>query len=193
MIKGQKGFGLPELIIVLLVISILVVLALPKITASRRVSRFSGIKRQIETSLNEAGKSAVSQRKAITFRYDDANKRIIIYGGSFGVLDDVNNQKTNLANSGLPPDEIIYGLPSGASTGALGDKFVMTALAANIAEITFQPDGSVVDEENNPVNKVLFFYNAKNKKDTAFAVSVSGAGGKAKIWRYSKGVNAFVE
>ncbi len=93
-IKNQKGFSLPELLIVLLIISILVVLALPQITASRRLLRFSGIQRQLGTSLNEARQNAMSQRKAVTFRYDDANKRIIIYGGSFGALGDAKNQKT---------------------------------------------------------------------------------------------------
>jgi len=192
-IKNQKGFSLPELLIVLLIISILVVLALPQITASRRLLRFSGIQRQLGTSLNEARQNAMSQRKVVTFRYDDANKRIIIYGGSFGALGDAKNQKTDFATSGLLPGEIVYGRPSGASAAALGDSSDMTALSGNAVDITFQTDGSVVDASNNPVNKALFFYDKKSKKDGAFAVSVLGAGGRTKVWRYSKGANIYVE
>ena len=184
---------MPELVIVLLVISILVVLALPQINASRRLFRFSGVQRQINSSLNEARQNAMSQRKAITFRYDDANKRIIIYGGTFGALGEAKNQKTDFANSGLLLSEIIYGRPAGVAAAALGDSSNMTALAAGVVDITFQPDGSVLDASNNPVNKALFFYDAKSKKDTAFAISVLGAGGRTKVWRYSKGVNAYVE
>lgn len=192
-LKNQKGFSLPELIIVLLIIAILVVLALPQITASRRLFRFSGIQRQIATSLNETRQHAMSQRQPVTFRYDDANKRAIIYGGTFGVLGDAKNQKTDFATSGLLSNEIVYGRPAGVAATALGDSSDMTALSAGVVDITFQPDGSVTDASNNPVNKALFFYDAKSKKDTAFAVSVLGAGGRTKIWRYSKGVNAYVE
>jgi prepilin-type N-terminal cleavage/methylation domain-containing protein len=192
-IKNQKGFSLPELIIVLLIIAILVVLALPQITASRRLLRFSAMQRQVATALNETRQHAMSQRNAVTFRYDDASKRIIIYGGSFGVFGDAKNQKTDFATSGLVPGEIVYGRPSGASAAALGDSSNMTELSAGFVDITFQSDGSVVDAGNNPVNKALFFYDVKSKKDTAFAVSVLGAGGRTKIWRYSKGVDAYVE
>jgi prepilin-type N-terminal cleavage/methylation domain-containing protein len=192
-IKNQKGFSLPEIIIVLLIIAILVVLALPQITASRRLFRFSAVQRQISTSLNETRQNAMSQRNPVTFRYDDVNKQIVIYGGGFGVLGDVKNQKTKFATSGLLPTEIIYGRPPGASTAALGDSSNMTALTSQFVDITFQPDGSVIDTSGNPVNKALFFYDSKSKLDGAFAVSVLGAGGRTKVWRYSKGVNAYVE
>jgi prepilin-type N-terminal cleavage/methylation domain-containing protein len=192
-LHGQKGFSLPEILIVLLIIAILVVLALPQITTSRRLFRFSGVQRQIATSLNEARQNAMSQRAAITFRYDDANKRTIIYGGGFGVLGDAKNQKIDFANSGLAASEIVYGRPTGVSTSALGDTSNMTDLTANVVDITFQPDGSVTDASNNPVNKALFFYDNKSKKETAFAISILGAGGRTKIWRYSKGVDAYVE
>jgi hypothetical protein len=148
---------------------------------------------QVATALNETRQHAMSQRNAVTFRYDDASKRIIIYGGSFGVFGDAKNQKTDFATSGLVPGEIVYGRPSGASAAALGDSSNMTELSTGFVDITFQPDGSVVDVGNNPVNKALFFYDVKSKKDTAFAVSVLGAGGRTKIWRYSKGVDAYVE
>ena len=135
----------------------------------------------------------MSQRAPVTFRYDDANKRIIIYGGKFGALGDLGNQKTDFANTGLLPGEINYGRPSGASTAALGDGSNMNALTAGVVDITFQADGSVVDASNNPINKALFFFDSKSQKDTAFAISVLGAGGRTKVWRYSKGINAYVE
>ena len=58
-IKNQKGVSLPEVLIVLFIIAILVVLALPQITASRRMFLFSGIQRQVSTSLNEARQNAM--------------------------------------------------------------------------------------------------------------------------------------
>jgi Tfp pilus assembly protein FimT len=191
--KSQQGVGLAELLIVLLVISIIVVLALPQIMASRRLFRFSGMQRQLVASLRDTRQEAMSQRTPITFRYDDINKRIVLYGGGFGALGAVRNRVLVLATDGLAPSEVIYGRPANAPVAALGDGSNVTAPAAGGVEIQFQPDGSVIDASNNPQNKALFFYNSKNPGETAFAVSVLGAGGRVKIWRYSPGVNSYVE
>ena len=193
--KGQQGVGLPELLIVVLVISIIVVMALPQIIASRRLSRFSEMQSQLVASLRDTRQEAMSQRTPITLRYDDINKRIVIYGGSFGVSGDGRNRVLAVATDGLAPTEVIYGRPvnAPAAAAALGDGSIVTPLTAGGVEVQFQPDGSVIDGGKKPQNKALFFYNSKNPGETAFAVSVLGAGGRAKLWRYSPGVNAYVE
>ncbi len=193
LLRKSKGFSLPELLIVLLVVAIIVVLALPQIISSRSLFRFSGIQEQISASLIEARQEAVSQRRPITLRYDDANKRLITYGGSFGDLGDANNKIIALSGSGLSPNEIRYGRPNGVPTSALGDTTNMTEIAQSKVDITFQTDGSVIDASNNPQNNALFFYHSTYNKDAAFAVSILGTGGRIKVWRYSKAVNAYVE
>jgi prepilin-type N-terminal cleavage/methylation domain-containing protein len=192
-LQRQRGVSMPELLIVFFVIAILVVLALPQLISSRRAFRFSGFQRQLVASLREARQEAMSQRTAITFRYDDANKKIVVYGGSFGTLGNTKNRFVSIAGEGLQPGEVIYGRPAGAPVSALADSATLTSLSANAVEVKFQADGSVVDASDVPINKALFFYNSKNPAETAFAVSVLGAGGRAKIWRYSQGVNAYVE
>lgn len=192
-LKKQKGFSLPELLIVMLIIAILCVLALPQINASRRAFRFSGLKRQVAAALTEARQQAMSQRKAITLRYKNSAKEIVTYGGSFGTLDDSKNKIERLYGSGITKDEIKYGRPSGVSNAALDDKTDLTGLSGGVVEVTFQPDGSVLNGAGNPENKALFFYHDKYKKEMAFAISVLGAGGRVKIWRYSQGVNKYVE
>ena len=193
LLRNEKGFSLPELIVVLLIAGIILVLALPQIISSRRLMKFSSIQRQVASTLTETRQEAMSQRRAVTFRYDDAIKRITIHGGSFGVLGDVKNKTVELAGFGVDASEIIYGRPTGVPTSALSDTTNLTSLTANIVSVTFQPDGSVIDASNNPNNKALFFYNTKNPSDTAFAVSVLGAGGRVKIWRYKQNVNLYVE
>lgn len=189
----QSGVSMPELLIVFFVIAILIVLALPQLISSRRAFRFSGMQRQLVSSLREARQEAMSQRTPITFRYDDTDKKIVVYGGSFGALGNQKNRLVTVAGEGLQPGEVIYGRPPGAPVAALADSANLTSLSAGAVEIVFQADGSVVDASDVPVNKALFFYNSKNPSDTAFAVSVLGAGGRAKVWRYSRGVNAYVE
>jgi len=191
-IQKQKGFSLPELIVVLFVIAILLVLALPQVISSRRLFRFSGFQRQITTSLREARQEPMSQHKPITFRYDNTSKYIVTFGGDFGALGDVKNV-VSLAGSGVEADDVKYGRPSGVPTSALSDTTNQTNLSSNAVEITFQPDGSVIDASSNPQNQALFFYHDKYRLDTAFAVSIFGAGGRIKVWRYSRGVNSYVE
>lgn len=192
-LNRQSGVSLPELVIVFFIIAILVVLALPQLISSRRLLRFSGMQRQVVSSLREARQEAMSQRAPVTFRYDDADKKIVIYGGSLGALGNAKNRFVTVAGEGLQPSEVVYGRPAGAPSSALADSANMTSLSTNAVEITFQADGSVVDASDIPINKALFFYNSKNPAGTAFAVSVLGAGGRVKVWRYSQGVNAYVE
>jgi len=192
-INGQKGFSLPELLVVLLILAILVVLALPQVISSRRHFRFSGMQRQIAASLSDARQESMSQRQAVTFRYDDAVKQAIIYGGSFGVLGDAKNRSIVLADSGIEPDELTYGRPGGAQTSALSDTSNLTPLTGNAVEIKFQPDGSVVDAADIPKSHAVFFYHNKYPDDMAFAISVLGAGGRIKVWRYNKNLQLYVE
>lgn len=191
--KKQQGFSLPELVVVLLVIAIITVLALPQIISSTRLFRFNGFQRQVTASLREARQAAMSQRKAVTLRYDHNKMQLITYGGSFGSLGDSKNQIYEITGNGVGKDELKYGRPGGAPTTALSDSTNLTALDSNAVDITFQPDGSVVDASNNPVNKALFFYHGKYPQDTAFAVSILGAGGRVKVWRYSQGAKVYVE
>ena len=192
-LNKQKGFSLPELLVVLLVVAIILVLALPQIISSRRLFRFTGYQRQFTTSLREARQEAMSQRKPVTFRYDNNDKSLVTYGGKFGALGDAKNLVVPLSGSGVESSDVKYGRPTGVPTSALSDTTNLTNLSSNAVEITFQPDGSVLDASNNPQNLAMFFYHDKYRLDTAFAVSVLGAGGRIKVWRYSRGVNSYVE
>ncbi len=184
---------MPELLIVLIIIAILAVIALPQIIASRRAFRFSGMQRQVAATLNEARQEAMTERAPVTARYQDSDKTIVIYGGKFGAAGAGANRVEQLSGAGVSQGEIIYGRPSGISTGALADGTNVTAISGGKVEITFQADGAVVDASNNPDNRALFFYDSYSPSKTAFAVSVLGAAGRIKLWRYSAGVNSYVE
>jgi len=192
-IHSQRGFSLPEMVIVLLVLAILITLALPQIMSGRRLFMFSSMQRQMASSLTQARQDAMSERLAVTFRYDNANKRMILFGGKYGAFGDQRNLVQEMSGSGVNGYDIIFGRPGNASTQALGDGTNLSNLTDNKLDITFLPDGSVRDANNNPVNKTMFFYHDKHAADTAFAVSVLGAGGRTKVWRYNKQTNRYVE
>lgn len=135
----------------------------------------------------------MSQRKAITYRYDDRTKQLTVYGGNFGTHGESNNKVIELTGFGVDAVDIKYGRPGGVTAAALADTTNLTQSTSSLVELTFQPDGSVVDARNNAQNHALFFFHNKYKKDAAFAVSILGAGGRVKLWRYSKNIDAYVE
>lgn len=120
-----------------------------------------------------------------------------------------------LAQGGLVASELNFGIPTPATglpagapalpTGPLADGASMTPLSLSGAlNITFQANGSVVDpagipvtgiplEEVAPLSKAMFIFNSKAAQGTASAISVLGATGRVKIWRYDLSVNQYVE
>ncbi len=126
----------------------------------------------------------------------------------------------SLIQGGLTASEISYGiptamtgLPAGAPTiptGALGDGISMTALDANSRfNVTFQTDGSVINpagiptaatppagiavSQGIPMDQAIFIFNNKAAQGTASAISVLGASGRVKVWRYTVNGNQYAE
>ena len=111
----------------------------------------------------------------------------------------------SLAQGGIAASEIDFGIPAGLSTTNLGDGVVVTGTDGHSSldgngtfNVTFQADGSVVDKVASgipaaglevsqciPWDQVLLIYNNKAPKSTAAAISVLGASGRIKIWRYN--------
>jgi prepilin-type N-terminal cleavage/methylation domain-containing protein len=181
---------------------------------NRQISTQLRFARQLAMSQREATPTGPLRRVAFTFQYDDVLKEIRIIGpipaGTTALIDpDYPNNpgsrvvdKASLTEGGLPAAEIVYGIPDGTElpagapiipTGALGDGVSMTALSNNKINITFQPDGTVIDAANSPLNRAMYFYNKTVAQDTASAISVLGASGRVKVWRYGSYANTFAE
>jgi hypothetical protein len=157
----------------------------------------------------------MSTRSAYTFQYDHTNKSIRIIGpiprGAAAIADlsYPNNAGSSviltvpLTQSGLLASEFIEGIPTTATglpagsptipTGPLGDGVSRTSLSSGFLNVTFQPDGGVIDSAGAPANKALFFFNNKAAQQTASAISIIGASGRIKIWRYTTNGNAYAE
>jgi hypothetical protein len=148
----------------------------------------------------------MSQRQAFTFQYNNTTKEISIIDhnsnlGSAMLVDPSYPNTalsqivstTPLANDPLLSSEITYGIPTGAPGGALADGISMTALFNSQINITFQPDGSVIDGAGNPAGRAMFIYNNRAAQATATAISVIGASGRVKIWRYDTVANVYAE
>jgi Tfp pilus assembly protein FimT len=215
--RDEAGVGIVEVSIVLAIILIICAIALPNLLSSRRMIRSASMPREAMAQLRMARQLAMSQRVVYTWRYDDASKQIsVINNGeslitydlptdamvelpgnpaaSANVVPDVTITMAPLTSLGLASSEITYGRPSGAPTGPLDDGTTMTALpASRQINIVFQPNGSVVDAQNNPVNRTFFIYNSQIPSTSAYAVSVLGTTGRIKLWRFDSVANKYVE
>lgn len=214
--RSDGGRSIIETLIVVTIAAILTSIALPQMISARRLLRSANLPREIAAQLRFARQQAMSQRQATTFQYDDSTKQITIFDHN-----NVGNSNSScnmsgtavlaasgfpntactttlmtipLAGSGgLPTSELSYGIPSAITATTLDDNTTITALSSGKVTITFQSDGTVVDANNNATNRTLFFYNNKVSTQTASAVSVLGASGRIKVWRYDFSANKFSE
>lgn len=189
----DDGFSLLELIIVLLIVAIIAVFALPQIISSSRLFSFAGMQRQIAASLLDARQDAISQRKPITFEYDEANHLLTTFGGKYGAKGAGTNKIFQMPDGASNSGALKYGRPAGVTPAALDDGSDLTNLISGTLSITFQGDGSVRDASDNPADNALFFYHGSYGKDAAFAVSILGMSGRIKVWRYSVADGKYVE
>lgn len=208
----SAGFSIVELCIVAGLATILTAIALPQMISQRRLLRSIAITREVMTQMRYARQLAMSQsgatptgtlrRVAFTFQYDDTTKQIKVIGpipAGPAALGAGNNYPNNagssvvatvsLSQGGVASTHISTGIPAGLPGGPTAvDGLGGVDLAGGKLNVTFQPDGSVIDTNNNPVESALFIYNNQASKATASAITVRGTSGRVKIWRYT--VNA---
>jgi len=214
--RSQSGRSMVETLAVVAIASLLTAMAVPQLLNARRLIRSNALPREIATQLRFTRQQAMTQRQAFTFQYDDSSKTIKVFDHNN------NNNATSgcnitgtavLSASGYPntacsttvltvplatgpiaPADLSYGIPTGINANStLDDGNTMTALTGTVVNITFQPDGTVVDSTGAYAKPTLFFYNAQIPTQTAVAVSVLGAAGRIKVWRYSTSATKYAE
>jgi len=216
--RSQSGRSLIETLAVVAIAALLTTMAVPQMMNARRLLRSNQLPREIATQLRFARQQAMTQRQAFTFQYDNSTKTIKIFDHNnnnnatsgcnitgTAVLSASGYPNTScsttvltmpLATGPIAPADLIYGVPSGINanaTTALDDGNTMTALTGTVVNITFQPDGTVLTAAGAYAKPTLFFYNTQIPTQTAVAISVLGAAGRIKVWRYSTSASKYAE
>ena len=212
---SQNGRSVLETLIVITIGAIIVSASVPQLLKARRLIRSTTLSREVVNQLRVARQQALSQRQAVTFQYNDATKSIAIFDHNNtnnsnsacnmtgpSVLSASGYPNTSctttiltvpLTGSVVPPADLTYGVPSGITNTTLADTTTPTLLSGGVINITFQSDGSVVDATGNYVNRAMFLYNNQIPNETATAISILGASGRVKLWRYSASASQFTE
>lgn len=201
-----RGFSLMELIVVCAIMAIVSVIAIPQLVGMRRNMRSAAGPIEIKAQLRYARQLAMSKQRAVTFQYrtDTAEIKVIQHAG-FGpaVLSDASYPLTaghkvlrtsSLAAGGTAATrEVAYGFPANVTAAPFGDTTTLTAPVNNRVNITFQPSGAIVDANGATANFALVLHHPDHPSTTARAVTVLGASGRVKVWRYNEDDQAFVE
>ena len=214
--QDQTGRSIIETVVVVTILAVLTSLGVPQMLSARRLTRSTALPTEVATQLRYTRQQAMSQAQAFTFQYDNSNKTVKIFDhNNFmnataacnmtgkNVLGQAGFPATACttvaltiplaSGAGLPASEVSYGIPTGISVSTLDDGNAMTSLSGTLVNITFLPDGTAIDAAGNYANPALFFYNNVVPNQTASAVSVLGAAGRIKVWRYSTSANKYTE
>jgi len=214
----DEGRSIVETLIVVAIIALLTSAALPQMISARRLLRSSALPREIATQLRFARQTAMSQRQAVTFQYDNTTKTVRIFDhnnvNNVNAACNISGQQVLTAagypntsctttlltlplatGTGLPASEVSYGIPSGISATTLDDGNTLTALSGtpSSVNVTFQSDGSVINSTGAYARPTLFFYNNQAANQTACAISILGGAGRIKVWRYSTSASKYAE
>jgi Tfp pilus assembly protein FimT len=212
----ETGRSMIETLIVVAIVALLTALAVPQMISSRRLTRSAALPTEVATQLRYTRQQAMSQAQAFTFQYDDSNKTVTIFdhNNSNNATAACNIPGKNVfsqsgfpstactttvltlkvaSGAGLPASELSYGIPASITNTTLDDGNTMTSLAGTVVNITFLSDGTAIDAAGNFARPTLFFYNNLVPMQTSCAVSILGAAGRIKVWRYSTSASKYVE
>lgn len=95
-LKSQKGFSVPELLIVFLIATILCVLAIPQLSASLKLNRINTLNAAIATKLAEARIQAIKRNSQVSLKINFQNRRIWIEAGGAQIGGSENYTSENI-------------------------------------------------------------------------------------------------
>jgi prepilin-type N-terminal cleavage/methylation domain-containing protein len=174
--RSQRGFSLLEIMAVLAIMGIVGGMATASMTSSRRAMQGDGAMRLLMGELALAREMAVTQRRDMQIKFVGTNWVQVIrqeIPAGTKVLESVyfegNVQFALIPGIGDTPDG--FGTANGVAFGLT-------------QSLTFNTEGTLVDDAGNPINGTVFLSIA-NIKQSQRAVTVMGSTGRVRGYKWT--------
>lgn len=174
--RSQSGFSLVEIVLTVAILAVMFGLAAGVTMSAVNATRADGSTVAVLNILDLARTQATSERREMQLVFTLPNKieifRVEVPAGTTLVTTRIlENQQEFLKFTGVPDTPDAFGNASAIWFGAT-------------PTIRFTSDGSLLDSSGDPVNGSLFL-GVQNKRETARAVTIFGATGLVRTWKWN--------
>lgn len=174
--RSQSGFSLVEIVLTVAILAVMFGLAAGVTMSTVHATRADGSTVAVLNILDLARTQATSERREMQLVFTLPNKieifRVEVPAGTTLVATRImENQQEFLKFTGVPDTPDAFGNASAIWFGAT-------------PTIRFTSDGSLLDSSGDPVNGSLFL-GVQNKRETARAVTIFGATGLVRTWKWN--------
>jgi prepilin-type N-terminal cleavage/methylation domain-containing protein len=174
--RSQSGFSLVEIVLTVAILAVMFGLAAGVTMSTVNATRADGSTVAVLNILDLARTQATSERREMQLVFTLPNKieifRVEVPAGTTLVATRIlENQQEFLKFTGVPDTPDAFGNASAIWFGAT-------------PTIRFTSDGSLLDSSGDPVNGSLFL-GVQNKRETARAVTIFGATGLVRTWKWN--------
>ena len=203
--NGIRGFSLPEIMIVLIVISILTAISLPYVINFKRAYKSEDQSLKIMDLMREAGQLALTKRRTFRLEIDLTDNKLLIIDEDNTVspaihreikaipLESVGEIRMDTAPTGISkPNPPNYDNAAFANDATGHKRGNATVTGHNVWAARFKSNGSVVKADGTPVSATLFVWaplvpgsvNPRNSKEVR-AITIFGGTGAVRYWKYN--------
>jgi prepilin-type N-terminal cleavage/methylation domain-containing protein len=177
---SHAGFTLIEMMVTLAISAIVGGMATARLTDVRRTIQSDSAMRAVMAELNTARDMAVTERRNMEVQFTGGNWIRVIRHEAPGI---VTTPLRGVALESNATFGLTVGVPD--TPDAFGN---VNAVSFGTAQsILFGTDGTLIDENGNPLNGTVFL-TISGQQQTARAVTVLGATGRIRGYRWFGGV-----
>jgi type II secretory pathway pseudopilin PulG len=175
--RVEAGFTMPEMLITLAFFMIVSGMATATVNAVVPSVRTDGQVSRVLGSLQQAREVSISSRRDVEIRVDTGASTLTV------VRLDGGGAETELRVLAFEYNVKFYKFNDmGDTPEGFGDGGVVDF--GNSTQLIFTSDGSLIDETGVPVNGTIFLA-IEGKRETARAVTVTGATARARLYKWS--------
>jgi prepilin-type N-terminal cleavage/methylation domain-containing protein len=183
--RSQAGFTLFELVVVVAIVGVVLSIGFMSIDRTMPQMRAERAARQVAAMMREGRTLALTKRRNVQMNFINATNRIELAEINPAAPDPSWPPSVILAGDSRfivfpgqsdTPDG--FGIPAGSVAPAVSFD------GAPVTNVRFEADGFIESAPDEPMNGTVFV-GVAGRPDTAHAVTVMGATGRVRIWRWN--------